>query len=419
MIDIKTYAPVGDKKNSDEFNEYLPKIYERRISSGISDLVGAMQAAIVSVDADDGVSYLAELTLMTPYRFEAAYTSDTHNIYVLRCPEESAAAQPLLFVLEPRDGNYEDELTWMNRLYPNAAATPNARYVGEVFYASDINEAGKILSTHDVRFEDSSDVRNPFFGNPNFLFSTHSDYTGNRIGYTTANLADHASLDLGRPMELTAVEKETLAKVDAKYREFGFTGKLLGYDHMATRILAGEREDAILEFLTQTNYYFWGAYNISAMNSSTNVCRNPAITDDKLSPAKVFTANNTASFVNSFEGLPMPTEEFVRNYGRRMHHLAIEVLDGDYDPERVKNVDYVVEKLASEGVAFLNHVIGECKDSPNLKQIFSKHSAFSILITEYVERCHGFSGFFTKDNVAELTRAAGLDERREHGHVFD
>ena len=419
MIDIKTYAPVGDKKNSDEFNEYLPKVYERRISSGISDLVGNMAAAIVSVDADKAVPYIAELTLMTPNRFEAAYTSDTHNIYVLRCREESAAAQPLLFVLEPRDGNYEDELTWMNKLYANAAATPNARYVGEIYYSSDINETGKILSSHDIRFEDPAEVRNRFFGNPNFLFSNLSDYTGNRIAYTAANLGDHAALDLGRPMELTGEEKETLDRFDEKYREFGFAGKLLGYDHMATRILASERENAILEFLTQTNYYFWGAYNISAMNSSTNVCRNSTVTDDKMSPAKVFTANNTASFVNSFEGLPMPTEEFVRNYGRRMHHLAIEVLDGDYDPERIKNVDYVVEKLASEGIAFLNHVIGECKDVPNLKQIFSKHSAYSILITEYVERCHKFAGFFTKDNVAELTRAAGLDERREHGHVFD
>jgi len=38
---------------------------------------------------------------------------------------------------------------------------------------------------------------------------------------------------------------------------------------------------------------------------------------------------------------------------------------------------------------------------------------------EYIERCNGFEGFFTKSNVAELTEAAGADERYEHGHVFD
>ena len=43
-----------------------------------------------------------------------------------------------------------------------------------------------------------------------------------------------------------------------------------------------------------------------------------------------------------------------------------------------------------------------------------------MLITEYVERCHDFDGFFTKDNVAALTEAAGKDENiSNHGHVFD
>ena len=41
-------------------------------------------------------------------------------------------------------------------------------------------------------------------------------------------------------------------------------------------------------------------------------------------------------------------------------------------------------------------------DEPNLKQIFSKHSPYSLLITEYVERCFGYEGFFTKSNVAAL-----------------
>jgi len=187
---------------------------------------------------------------------------------------------------------------------------------------------------------------------------------------------------------------------------------------MATRVLAGEREDAILEFLTLSKYYFWGAYNITEMNSSTNVNRNGTVDDDKQSPAKVFTANNTPSYINSFKKLPMPTENFVRNFGRRMHHMAYEVLDGDHRGGE-KNVDYVVGLLQNEGVPFLAHVVGECLDAPNLKQIFSKHSKYSILITEYVERCHGYEGFFTRDNVASLTAAAGQDEQFHHGQVFD
>ena len=132
----------------------------------------------------------------------------------------------------------------------------------------------------------------------------------------------------------------------------------------------------------------------------------------------MFTANNTPSFVNSFENLPMPTEDFVRNFGRRMHHVAYEVQDGDHASGE-KNIDYTVNRLKQYAIPFLAHVVGECTDSPNLKQIFSKHSEYSILITEYVERCYGFDGFFTKDNVAALTQAAGADERYHHGNIFD
>lgn len=418
-IDLKTYEPVGDKKNSDIFNEYRLKIYERRQSSGLEDLLNNMAAVVLSIEADDAIPYLSEVYLMTPYRLEAAYASDTHTVYVLKCPAAAAAKQPLLFVLEPHEARYEDELTRFNMQYPNARVKPNGRYVGEIFHCEDLKETGKVLTSHEIRFSDVADVRNDFFTNPHFAFTFMSDFTGNKVGYTASDLHDHGALGLGRKLELSSEEAAVLAKVDGKFHELGFADKILGLDHLATRILAGEREDAILEFLTMSTYYFWGAYNISAMNSSTNVTRNPHVTDDKHSPAKVFTANNTPSFVNSFEGLPMPTENFVRNFGRRLHHWAYEILDGDYEPKLEKNVDYVVDALAAEGIPFLNKVVGECKDVPNLKQIFSKHSPYSILITEYVERCHHFEGFFTKDNVAELTEAAGHDERYEHGNVFD
>ena len=62
----------------------------------------------------------------------------------------------------------------------------------------------------------------------------------------------------------------------------------------------------------------------------------------------------------------------MRNFGRRMHHMALAVQDGHVVDE--KNVDYVVRQLAEMGTPFLAHVVGECKDDPNLKQIFSKSS---------------------------------------------
>ena len=100
-----------------------------------------------------------------------------------------------------------------------------------------------------------------------------------------------------------------------------------------------------------------------------------------------------------------------------MHHMALEVADGEVDG--INNVDFVVERLRSADVSFLADVVGECSGQPSLKQIFSKSSSYSLLITEYVQRCMGYEGFFTRENVASLTEAAGHEERYRHGNVFD
>jgi len=74
----------------------------------------------------------------------------------------------------------------------------------------------------------------------------------------------------------------------------------------------------------------------------------------------------------------------------------------------MENIDFVVKQIASQGRDFLLDVIGSKDDG--LKQIFSSASEHSSLIVEYVQRFGDFNGFFTKHNVAELTRAAGVEE---------
>ncbi len=413
MIDLSTYRPMGDKKNSDFFEEYLPRIYERRAGCGLPELVGEMAAVVIQVEHGDAVDYLAELAVMGPYRLIDSRLNDTHRIFLLRSQPEF----PRLIVLEPLSPTYADEITRWNDLYPLSRAKPNARYIGEVYRTSSVGDVRSALEPQNIRFVYDGDSENPFYCLPHLTFTFLSDITYNRVGYVDVDIDDLDQLGLTERFTLSPDDLARLDRAAELQAAHGIDGKVLGLDHMATRILAGEREDAILEYLTMVPYYFWGAYNITEMNSSTNVTRNPDVDDDKKSPARVFTANNTPSFVNSFENLPMPTEDFVRNFGRRMHHMAYAVIDGHVADE--KNVDYVVRELRDLGTEFLAHVVGECKDEPNLKQIFSKASPFSILITEYVERCHGYEGFFTRSNVAALTEAAGEAERYDHGHVFD
>ncbi|WP_426571564.1 hypothetical protein [Aquihabitans sp. McL0605] len=413
MIDLSTYQPKGDKENSAFFWEYLPKIYQRRADSGIDDVVGDMAAVVVQVEHGDAVPYIAELAVMGPYRLTEARLTETHKVFSLT----SSPDYPRLLVLEPLSATYEDKLTEWNSLYPLSARKPNARYVGEVYQATSIDAVRRALEPQSIRFVYPRDTIAPLYATDHLLFTFLSDHTYNRVGYVDVDIDDLDAVGFGERLTLTPAEQATIDAAAALQDGHDIADKVLGLDHMATRVLAGDREDAILEYLTMVPYYFWGAYNISEMNSSTNVTRTRTADDDKKSPARVFTANNTPAFVNSFEGLPMPTEDFVRNFGRRMHHMAYAVVDGHVVDE--KNVDYVVRQLSEMGTPFLADVVGECKDEPNLKQIFSKSSPYSMLITEYVERCHGYEGFFTRDNVAALTQAAGEDERYDHGHVFD
>ncbi len=412
-MDLATYAPMGDKKNSEFFEEYLPRVYERRLGSGLDDIVGHMAAMVVQVEHGDGIDYLAELTAMGPYRFTEVRLTETHKVYFLTSRPEF----PRMIVLEPLSSSYEDNVTRWNMLYPLARRKPNARYIGEVYRAQSTKAVRDALEPQNIRFAYPGDTVSDFYTGEHLTFTFMSDYTYNRVGYVDVDIDDHDTLGFAESINLTADEKGKLERADALQEEHGIKDLVLGVDHAATRILAGDREHALLEYLTLVPYYFWGAYNIHEMNSSTNVTRHPDLDDEKKSPARVFTANNTPAIVNSFYNLPMPTEDFVRNFGRRMHHLAMAVIDGHVADE--KNVDYVVRQLHEMGTPFLAHVVGECRDDPNLKQIFSKSSPYSMLITEYIERCHHYEGFFTRDNVAALTAAAGADERYEHGHVFD
>jgi hypothetical protein len=413
MIDLATYQPKGDKRNTPFFEEHLPRVYERRARSGLDQLVGPMAAVVIQVDHGHGVPYLAELTLMGPYRYRECWLMETHRVYLLAADP----AWPRLIVLEPLTATYEDEVTRWNAMYPLSAESPNARYIGEVYHCGSTAEVRRVLEGQAIRFVYPEETANPFYALHHLSFTFLSDYTYNRVGYVDVPLDSLAALDLGDRVLLDDDSERPILEALERHQQLDLEGKILGLDHMATRVLAGEREDAILEYLTMVPYYFWGAYNIQEMNSSTNVTRSAAVTDEKQSPARVFTANNTPSYLNSLVNLPMPTEEFVRNFGRRMHHLAYEVADGEMEGE--KTVDVVVRRLREQGVPFLAQVVGECSDQPNLKQIFSKASAHSGLITEYVQRCRGYDGFFTRDNVAALTEAAGHQERYEHGHVFD
>jgi len=52
-LDIIKVESGGDKRNTDFFIEFRPKICERRRSSGIDDRLGNLRGTVFQVEADD------------------------------------------------------------------------------------------------------------------------------------------------------------------------------------------------------------------------------------------------------------------------------------------------------------------------------------------------------------------------------
>jgi len=400
MNDSLRFARNGDKQNSDFFEEYLIRLLEDRDRVGLTEMVGQIEAMMITVDPGRSIEYIGELCLMTPYHYLVTLESESHWTHVLRIDLDS----PDLIVREVKDPNIRGIFRSLNEVYPIGARKPNSRYMGEILRVENRSEAVRLQEERDFRFFSQDEVRrlelpgNVSIGKP-------SPYTHNIVGYMERPPGDLRVYALGISSIRDDVQ-EVYMNAKAVQERLGLSGLILPVDHLATRIYSQNREVAILEWLSLSSYYYWGSYDIADQNSSTNVTKSVHFRSELNSPAKVFTANNTPFFVNHLERLPSPTETFVRNYGPRLHHIALAVRDGELSDGRA-HIDHVVEAIREQGREFLLDVIGSREDG--IKQIFSSASEHSSLIIEYVQRFGDFEGFFTRQNVAELTHAAGVE----------
>jgi len=390
----------GDKENSPFFEEYLVRLLEERDKLGLTAMIHEIDALMITVDPDHSIQYIAELALMTSYHYLVTLESEKHWTHILRIDLNS----PDLIVREVKDPNLRGIFRSLNEIYPVGSRKPNSRYMGEILRVSNLHDVVRLQEEREFRFFSQDEVRKLELPG-NVAISKPSPYTHNIVGYLKREPGELRVYALGMSVIRPDVQEAYLGAKEAQSK-LGINGLLLPVDHLATRVYSQNREVAILEYLSLSSYYFWGAYNIWDQNSSTNVTKSVHPIPESKSPAKVFTANNTPYFVNHLEHLPSPTETFVRNYGPRLHHIAIAVKDGEQ--AGTENIDFVVNAITGQGKGFLLDVIGSKEEG--LKQIFSNASEHSSLIIEYVQRYGDFNGFFTRENVAALTAAAGVEE---------
>ncbi len=400
MLNSLSFARNGDKLNSDFFEEYLVRLLEERDSVGLTSMIHEIDAIMITVDPGHSVRYIAELALMSPYHYLVTLESENHWTHILRIDMNS----PDLLIREVKDPNIRGIFRSLNEIYPIGSNKPNSRYMGEILRVNDLHSVVQLQQERDFRFFNQDQVRKLEFPG-NVAISKPSPYTHNIVGYMERPEEQLRVYSLGVSNILSEVQDAYCAAKELQ-KKLQINDLILPIDHLATRIYSQNREVAILEWLTLSSYYYWGSYDIKEQNSSTNVTKNVHYSNELKSPAKVFTANNTPYFVNHLVKLPSPTENFVRNYGPRLHHIAMAVRDGETNG--MENIGMIVSQIASQGKDFLLDVIGSKEEG--LKQIFSSASEHSSLIIEYVQRFGDFDGFFAKDNVADLTHAAGIEE---------
>jgi hypothetical protein len=394
------FPRYGDKHNSQFFEDYLVRLLEERDRIGLTDMIRQVDALMITVEPGNSLAYVGELCLMTPYHYLVTLETAQHATHILRVGMDA----PDILVREVKDPGTRGIFRSLNEVYPIGAHKPNSRYMGEIFRVTNTHEVVDLQKSRDVRFFNQDQIRRLELPG-NVAVVKPSPYTHNIVGYWERPEGELRVYALGISSIRDDVNTAYRQAKEAQER-LGLADLLLPVDHLATRVYSQNREAAILEYLSLTSYYYWGSYDISDQNSSTNVTKSVHYANELESPAKVFTAANHPYFVNHLLGLPSPTEDFVRNFGPRLHHLAVAVRDGEAGGR--PNIDYVVDSLRGCGREFLLDVIGS--QAEGLKQVFSSASEYSSLIVEYVQRFGDFQGFFTKGNVANLTRAAGVDE---------
>lgn len=394
------FPRYGDKQNSPFFEDFLGMLLEERDRIGLSDAIRQIDTLMITVEPGNSLAYVGEICLMTPYHYLVTLESESHLTHILRIDMSA----PDILVREVKDPNTRGIFRSLNEVYPIGASKPNSRYMGEVLRVQNLHDVVELQKSRDVRFFNQEQVRKLELPG-NMAIVKPSPYTHNIVGYWERPESDIRIYALGLSSIRDDINRAYRAAKETQAR-LGIDTLLLPIDHLATRVYSQNREAAILEYLTLSSYYYWGSYDIAEQNSSTNVTKSVHHANELESPAKVFTAANHPYFVNHLIKLPSPTEQFVRNFGPRLHHIAVALRDGE--TAGAANIDHVVNSLRNCGQDFLLDVIGSREEG--LKQIFSSASEYSSLIVEYVQRFGDFQGFFTKQNVANLTSAAGVEE---------
>ena len=341
-------------------------IRKERAALGLEGLVHGLEFVILNTQPQLQRAAVAELLRTTGLACRQGYVDGNFTDYVL------GAAGSADLVVRSRKGGVNPFAEFNKG--PKTALLPDTRLETLVFLTDDLKKYVSIQKARGIKFLTPDLIENDKYL---FIQTPPSAYTGNSTGFVQWKSGKRDYSHAGA---------ENLPELPAK-PELPYLAKIGCLDHIATRVTAGHRDKAMLEFMSLTCYNFELAVYIQELNSITNVTR---VSEKDF--ALVFTSGIEPFKDENFSG---PTEKFVHLYGARAHHLA-------FNTEDIENT---CAALARDGLEYLLGLVGSEKEG--LKQTFTVPSRNTLLVNEYIYRYGDFDGFFTRSNVLALTRASG------------
>lgn len=344
--------------------ENAAKALDERRDAGLDGLVGGLDSVIITTETDHLVPATYELLRYTGLVCTEAFFDTDSQSYVLGVPGSAS------LIIRSR-GNESNPFSIVNKARLTGPL-PNTRLESFVFTTPDIGEYVAIQKQRGMKFLTPAPQVSKHFS---FIQTEPSPYTGNSIGFIEWQDKTRAYAPAGSSSISPDIRKPA-------YRHLNNIAQL---DHAATRVKAQDRNAAILEFISLTNYHYDFGVHVKSQNSITSVARR-----DKEDFAMVFTSGITPYTRDEASG---PTERFIRNYGTRVHHMAFKTV----------RIEETVAALKHDGMEFLLELVGS--EVEGLMQIFSEPSPHTLMVNEYIHRFGSFDGFFSRSNVEKLTEA--------------
>lgn len=355
--------PSGFRNDDRVLLGRVEQVAQERRRLGLEGLVGGLETVVFNVEPERLKAAAEEFLATTGYSFGASFSGHGAEACVLLLPGSAdfllraRTAGPNPFDAEPKG--------------PKSAHLPNTRLETLVFLCHDLERFVDIQKARGVRFLSPGIIRSDV---SLFIQTEPSPHSALSYGFVQWLRGGRQYAD-----EFMRQADWCLAKPDrAHLRDVG------AFDHASVRVHARDRDNAIVEFLELTNYDYAMSVYVDSLNSITNVAR---------LPGEVYAMVITSGLGEASGAQAGPTEKFIENYGRRIHHLAFQTA----------RIEQAFAGLKGAGMEFLVELVGSPEEG--LRQTFSRPLRSTLMVNEYIERYAGFDGFFTKGNVTQLTKA--------------